>query len=374
MLELLRPIRVGRYELRNRIVMAPMQRSRNDADRVPTPIVAEYYAQRTSVGLMVTEASSVSPLSVGRPGAAAIYRDVQAAGWRRVAQAVHAKGGLIFQQLYHLGRKSDPSRMPDGKIPVAPSAIAGTGQVAGVNGPVPFATPRPLETGEIAGVVAEFARAATNARDAGMDGVEIHGANGYLIDEFLRDGTNRRTDRYGGSAVNRARLLLEVVEAAIGVFGGDRVGVRISPHFRVDGIADSDPAATFGHVASALGGVGIAYLHLIEAAVPGLPQSPPAGIAPLAARLRRAFGGPLIVNGGYTRETGNAAIADGTADLVSFAALVIANPDLPERFRRDAPLNDADRATFYDGGAKGYVDYPALDGSQTASAAVQSRV
>ena len=360
MLELLRPIQVGRYELRNRIVMAPMQRSRNDADRVPTPLVAEYYGQRTSVGLMITEASSVSPLSVGRPGAAAIFRDAQAAGWRRVAQAVHAKGGILFQQLYHLGRKSDPSRMPDGKTPVAPSAIAATGQVAGPNGPVPFATPRPLALDEIPGIVAEFAHAAANARDAGMDGVEIHGANGYLLDEFLRDGTNRRTDKYGGSPANRARLLLEVVEAVIGVFGADRVGVRLSPHFRVDGIADSDPATTFGYVASALRGMGIAYLHLIEAAVPGLPQSPPAGTAPLAADVHRAFGGPMIVNGGYTRETGNAAIASGTADLVSFAALVIANPDLPERFRRSAPLNEPDRASFYEGGAKGYVDYPVL--------------
>jgi N-ethylmaleimide reductase len=364
MLELLRPIRVGRYELRNRIVMAPMQRARNDADRVPTPIVDAYYAQRTSVGLIVSEASSVSPLSVGRPGAAAIFRAAQAEGWRRVAGAVHAKGGLMFQQLYHLGRKSDPSRMPDGAAPVAPSAIAATGQIAGANGPVPFATPRSLETAEIAGVVAEFARAAANARDAGMDGIEIHGANGYLIDQFLRDATNRRTDRYGGSAANRARFLLEVVEAVIGVFGADRVGVRLSPHFGVDGIADSNPAATFGHAASALRDRGIAYLHLIEAAVPGLPQSPPAGVAPLAARLRQMFGGPLIVNGGYTRATGNAAIADGTADLVSFAALVIANPDLPERFRRDAPLNEPDRATFYDGGANGYVDYPALDQMQ----------
>lgn len=374
MQELLRPVKVGRYELRNRIVMAPMQRSRNDADRVPTPIVAEYYAQRATVGLIITEASGVSPLSVGRPGAAAIYRAAQAEGWRRVATAVHAKGGLMFQQLYHLGRKSDPSRMPDGATPVAPSAIAATGQVIGANGPVPFATPRPLETEEIPGVVAEFARAAANAREAGMDGVEIHGANGYLIDEFLRDATNRRTDRYGGSVANRARLLLEVAEAAIGVFGADRVGVRISPHFRIDGIANSDPPATFGHVAAALGGMGIAYLHLIEAAVPALPQSPPEGAAPLAARLRRAFGGPLIVNGGYTRQTGNAAIADGTADLVSFASLAIANPDLPEQFRRNAPLNDPDRPTFYEGGAKGYVDYAALDGAHAASAAVQPRV
>ncbi|HZT51203.1 MAG TPA: alkene reductase [Stellaceae bacterium] len=361
MQELLRPITVGRHRLRNRIVMAPMQRARNDADRVPTPMMAEYYVQRSSVGLQITEASSVSPLSVGRPGAAAIFRPAQAEGWRRIAQAVHAQGGLLFQQLYHLGRKSDPSRMPDGAIPVAPSAIAAHGQVAGANGPTPFAVPRALETGEIAGVVTEFARAAANARAAGMDGIEVHGANGYLLDQFLRDGTNRRTDRYGGSAANRARLLFEVVEAAIGAFGKDSVGVRISPHFRGDGIGDSDPAGTFGHVAAELGRMGIAYLHLVEAVTPGLPQSPPEGMPPLAAWLRRAFGGPLMVNGGYTRESAEAAIVEQRADLVSFAALVIANPDLPERFRRGAPLNAPDRASFYDGDAKGYIDYPALD-------------
>ena len=238
---------------------------------------AEYYAQRAGVGLIVTEASSVSPLSVSRPGAAAIFRERQAEGWRGIAQAVHAKGGVIFQQLYHLGRKSDPSRMPEGTVPVAPSAIAAEGEVAGLNGPVPFATPRALATEEIPGIVAEFRRAAANARGAGMDGVEIHGANAYLIDEFLRDGTNRRTDRYGGTVENRARLLVEVVEAAIGVFGADRVGVRLSPHQRGDGIADSDPAAMFGHAAAALDTLGIAYLHLIEAIAPGLPQSPPDG-------------------------------------------------------------------------------------------------
>jgi N-ethylmaleimide reductase len=361
MIDLLRPIRVGRYELRNRVVMAPMQRARNDAGRVPTPLVAQYYVQRTSVGLMITEASSVSPLSVGRPGAAAIFRPEQAAGWQKVAAAVHEHGGLLFQQIYHLGRKSDPSRMPDGATPIAPSAVAAQGQVAGVNGPVPFATPRAIETDEVPGIVAQYKAATENARAAGMDGIEIHGANGYLIDQFLRDGVNRRTDRYGGSVANRARFLLEVVEAAIGVFGADRVGIRLSPHFRIDGSADSDVAAIYGHVASALRELRIAYVHLVEAQEPGLHQSPPEGCAPLAAALRRAFGGPLIINGAYTLESGNAAIAAGLADLVSFGTLIIANPDLPERFRRAAPLNPPDRATFYDGGATGYIDYPALE-------------
>ncbi|HUZ75298.1 MAG TPA: alkene reductase [Stellaceae bacterium] len=364
---LLEPVRVGACALRNRMVMAPMARARSDQDRVPTPMMADYYAQRASVGLIVTEASSVGPLSVSRPGAAAIFRERQAEGWRRIAAAVHAKGGVIVQQIYHLGRKSDPSRMPEGTAPVAPSAIAAQGEVAGLNGPVPFATPRALETGEIPGIVAEFRRAAMNARAAGMDGVEIHGANAYLIDEFLRDGTNRRTDRYGGSVENRARLLVEIVEAAIDVFGADRIGVRLSPHQHGDGIADSDPAAIFGYAAAALDALGIAYLHLIEAMAPGLPQSPPEGAMRLAPIIRRAFRRPLILNGGYTRETAEQAIAEGLCDLVSFGALMIANPDLPERFRRGAPLNPPDRATFYNGGAAGFTDYPALDPQDEAA-------
>ncbi|HUB94922.1 MAG TPA: alkene reductase [Stellaceae bacterium] len=359
-MELLTPVRLGRFALKNRIVMAPMQRARNDAERVPTALMAQYYVQRVSMGLLISEATSVSPLSVGRPGAAAIFRPEQAEGWRHIADAVHKAGGLMFQQLYHLGRKSDPSRMPPGQLPVAPSAIAPKGQVAGLNGPVEFATPRALEIDEIRGIVAQFRDAAARALDAGMDGIELHGANAYLVMQFLSDGTNRRTDRYGGSIENRTRLLVEIVEAVAGVCGLDRLGVRLSPHSRGDGIVDSDPAALYLHVAETLRALGIAYIHVIESAKADTPQSPPPGVRHLAADMRRAFGGPVIVNGGYTLESGNAAIASGTADLVSFAALVIANPDLPERFRRAAPLNPPDRATFYDGGAKGYIDYPAL--------------
>jgi N-ethylmaleimide reductase len=357
---LLEPLRVGRFELKNRIVMAPMQRARNDKDRVPTDIMCEYYVQRATMGLLISEASSVSPLSVGRPGAAAIFREAQAAGWSRVASAVHAHGAVMFQQLYHVGRKSDPSRMPPGEIPVSASAVPAKGQVNGANGPVEFATPRPLATDEVAGVVAQFRQGAANARAAGMDGIEIHGANGYLIMQFLCDGTNRRTDRYGGSIANRARLLCEIVEAVVEVMGKDRVGVRISPHFRTDGIADSDAPALFGHVAAELGRMGIAYLHIIEADHPGLAQSPPDGMRRLAPELRRAFGGPVFVNGGYTFESAERTLAEGAADAVSFAALAIANPDLPERARRKAALNKPDHATFYDGGPKGYIDYPAL--------------
>ncbi len=323
-------------------------------------MVADYYAQRASAGLIVSEASSVSPLSVSRPHASAIYNEVHTRGWQRVADRVHAAGGRIFQQLYHLGRKSDPSRMPEGALPVAPSAIAARGQVNGVNGPIDFAVPRALETAEIADVVGEFKAAAINAKSAGMDGAEIHGANCYLVDQFLRDGSNRRTDRYGGSVANRARFLLEVVDAVVAVFGRERVGVRLSPHARGDGIFDSDPAATFGYAAAALTDLGIAYLHLIEATKPGLPQSPPEGVQPLMAILRRTFRGPLIVNGGYDKASANAVISAGTADLVAFAALYIANPDLVERFRRDAPLNPPDPLSFHQGGAKGYIDYPTL--------------
>ncbi len=323
-------------------------------------MVAEYYAQRASAGLIVTEASSVSPLSVSRPHASAIYNDTHRAGWRQVAERVHAAGGIIFQQIYHLGRKSDPSRMPDGVAPVAPSAVAARGQVNGVNGPVDFALPRALETDEVGAVVGEFRAAARKAQQAGMDGVEIHGANCYLIDQFLRDGTNRRTDRYGGSIENRARLLLEVVDAVIGVFGRDKVGVRLSPHARGDGISGSDPAATFGHAAEALDARGIAYLHLIEAPKPGLPQSPPDGAPPLLPLMRRCFRGPLIVNGGYDQAAANQVIATGAADLVAFAALFIANPDLVDRFRWEAPLNPPDPSSFHVGGAKGYIDYPTL--------------
>jgi N-ethylmaleimide reductase len=359
-MDLFSSFRLGPFELRNRIVMAPMNRARSDANRAPTKMTGEYYAQRATVGLIVTEATSVSPLSVSRPGTSAIYEDVHVAGWRQVAERVHAAGGTIFQQLYHLGRKADPSRMPDGATPVAPSAIAAKGKVAGVNGPVDFAVPRALDADEIPGVVEQFRVAAANAKRAGMDGVEIHGANSYLIDQFLRDATNRRVDHYGGSIANRARLLLEIVDTVCDVIGPERVGVRLSPHAHGDGIADSDPVATYRYAAGALNERGIAYLHLVEVTKPGLPQSPPQGTPPVMPIVRNAFGGALIVNGGYDRDSANELIGSGGADLVAFGALMIANPDLVERFRRRAPLNLPDHATFHQGGANGFIDYPAL--------------
>jgi N-ethylmaleimide reductase len=354
------PLQLGRLQLPNRVIMAPMNRARCDAGRAPTAMVGEYYRQRAGAGLLITEASSVSPMSQSRPNASAIYLDGQVAAWRLVAETVHAAGGRIFQQIYHLGRKSDPSRMPGGAAPVAPSAIAAKGQVAGLNGPVDFALPRTLESDEIPAIVEQFRVAAANAAAAGMDGVEIHGANAYLVDQFLKDKSNRRNDAYGGAIEARARFLMEVTEAAIAEIGADRVGVRISPHLSVDGIGDSDVAASFTHVAGALGKLGIAYLHLVEAVVPGLPQSPPDGTQPLLPAIRAAFPGTLIVNSAYDQTRAEAVIGAGLADAVAFATLYISNPDLVERFRIGAPLAEADPATTHGGGAKGYIDYPAL--------------
>jgi N-ethylmaleimide reductase len=349
--DLFTPTQLGALALPNRVVMAPMTRNRAGAGSVPGALAAEYYRQRASAGLIVTEATQVSPQGVGYPGTPGIHDELQVAGWRRVTDAVHAAGGRIFLQLWHVGRISHPSLQPDGALPVAPSAIAAAGDTFTASGPQPFVTPRALATAEIPGIVAQFENGARLARAAGFDGVEIHGANGYLIDQFLRDGTNRRTDRYGGSLANRARFLLEVTEAVAGVWGPERVGVRLSPQSDFNDMHDSDPRATFGHAALALAPFGLAYLHVVE----------PVGTAtPLALDLKEAFEGPLMVNGGYTRPLAEAVLARGAADLVSFGAPFLANPDLPLRLARNAPLNAPDPATFYGGDAHGYTDYPAL--------------
>ncbi len=349
--DLFTPIQIGPLALPNRVVMAPMTRNRAGAGNVPGALAADYYRQRASAGLIVTEATQVSPQGVGYPGTPGIHDDLQVAGWRRVTDAVHGAGGRIFLQLWHVGRISHPSLQPDGALPVAPSAIAAAGDAFTASGPQPFVTPRALETAEIPGVVAEFENGARRARAAGFDGVEIHGANGYLIDQFLRDGTNHRSDRYGGNLKNRARFLLEVTEAVAHVWGPGRVGVRLSPQSPFNDMQDSDPRATFGHAALALARLGLAYLHVVE----------PAGtLPPLVPDLKEAFCGPLMVNGGYTRALAVAILARGEADLVSFGASFLANPDLPLRFAYDAPLNPPDPATFYGGDARGYTDYPAL--------------
>jgi N-ethylmaleimide reductase len=332
-----------------------MTRNRAGPGNVPTPLNATYYAQRASAGLSVTEATQVSPQGVGYPNTPGIHTDGQVGGWRRVTTAVHAHGGRIFLQLWHGGRISHPSFQPGGAQPVAPSAVQPRGKVLTPRGPRPFVMPRALETEEIPGVVRQFADGARRARDAGFDDVELHAANGYLIDQFLRDGTNHRTDGYGGSVENRARFLLEVTEAVCQVWGADRVGVRLSPVHSFNDMVDSDPERTFVHATERLSEHGLAYLHVIEHLTPEAPE-------PLVTPLLRArFRGPLIVNGGYTQALAEAAVARGAADMVSFAKLFLANPDLPERFAEDAPLNEPDPSTFYGGDERGYTDYPTRD-------------
>ena len=353
---ILTPFQLGPHTLRNRVVMAPMTRSRAGEGNAPTPLTATYYTQRASAGLLITEATQVSPQGVGYPFTPGIHSDAQMKAWKQVTQAVHQKGGLIFLQLWHVGRISHPSLQPEGALPVSASAVAPEGKVFTFTGPQDFVTPRALELAEIPGVVEQFAHGARLALEAGFDGVEIHGANGYLIDQFLRDGTNHRTDAYGGPVENRARFLVEVVEAVVGVWGADRVGVRLSPTSPFNSMSDSDPVATFGHAARELDRFGLAYLHLVE----------PVGTQVVAPVVRQLFHGPMILNGGYDLATGDAAIASGAADLVSFGQLYLANPDLPERFAEGAPLNPADPTTFYGGSEKGYVDYPTRDAVSTA--------
>jgi N-ethylmaleimide reductase len=362
---LFQPLQVGAVKLAHRIVMAPLTRMRaRQPGDAPHALNAEYYGQRASQGgLIIAEATDISENARGYPGAPGSYSDEQVAGWREVTDAVHAKGGFIFLQIWHTGRISHSSMQPGGALPVAPSAIAAPGQhMTRTFESVAFETPRALETDEIAGIVAQYRQAALRAREAGFDGAEIHGANGYLIDQFLQDGTNRRTDRYGGPIENRARFLTEVVDAVTGAIGADRTGIRLSPWGKFNGMSDSDPAALYTYVAGELGRRGLAYLHVIEpradqnsdtnALDPNAPDA--------ASRFKRIFGGPLIAAGGFTQQTAEKVVGAGHADAVAFGRLFIANPDLPERFRRGAPLNRYDRSTFYGGDARGYTDYPSL--------------
>jgi N-ethylmaleimide reductase len=358
-IDIFSPFKLGPLMLPNRVVMAPMTRNRAGPGNSPGPLNATYYAQRASAGLIVTEATQVSPQGVGYPGTPGIHGAAQVAGWKGVTEAVHAAGGRIFLQLWHVGRISHPSLQPDGALPVAPSAIAPAGQAMTGDGLKPFVTPRALETAEIAGIVEDYRRGARNARAAGFDGVELHGANGYLIDQFLRDGSNRRADRYGGSAANRMRFLIEAIEAVVAEWGADRVGVRLSPTNPFNDMTDSNPAATFAAAVGELDRFGLAYLHVVEP-VAGDPV--PAGEMPDIAFFRRLWRGALMGNKGYDLARANAAIRARLADLISFAALFLANPDLPARFRRGGPFNPPDRKTFYGGAAAGYTDYPAIAG------------
>ena len=347
------PLKMGPYTLANRLVMAPLTRNRAGADNVPQPMNVEYYRQRASAGLIISEGSQISPSAVGYPATPGIHSAEQIAGWKQVTDAVHSRGGRIFLQLWHCGRVSHPSLLPDGALPVAPSAIQPAGQAFTYQGPQPFVTPRALEIGEIPGIVEDYRKAAQYALAAGFDGVEIHAANGYLLDQFIRDGSNQRSDAYGGSLENRSRLLLEVTQAVSGVWGADRVGVRFSPINSFNDMRDSDPQKTFDFMASALNAFGLAYLHGMELTF-GSEEKPDFDFA----RFRRCFKGMYMANGGYDKARADAALASGYADLVAFGALFIANPDLSERFTQNAPLNTPDPSTFYGGTEKGYTDYP----------------
>ncbi len=348
------PVKVGPYTLPNRMVMAPMTRLRA-IDSVPQPLMATYYAQRVSAGLIVTECTMVSPLSLGYMNCPGIYSSEQVAGWREVTEAVHAKGGRIFLQLWHSGRVSHPSLL-GGELPVAPSAVAATGSLHTPEGKRTLETPRALETHEIPEIIEQFRKGAENALAAGFDGVELHGAFGYLIDQFLQDGSNQRTDEYGGSIEKRSRFLLEVVEAVSSVWGADRVGIKLSPSNTFYGMFDSNPKATFGYVIDALNRFGLGYLHLMEPNEVDLATRDV--LQSVTSLFRPIFKGTLITNGGYDQEKGNAILASDDADLVSFGKLFIANPDLPKRFELKAPLNAPDPKTFYAPDEKGYTDYP----------------
>ncbi|MDO9710818.1 alkene reductase [Paracraurococcus lichenis] len=354
--DLFQPARLGPLTLPNRIVMAPLTRSRTGSRGIPGAMNAEYYRQRASAGLIIAEATQISGQGQGYAYTPGIHDEAQVEGWRRVTEAVHQAGGRIVLQLWHVGRISHESLQPGGALPVAPSAVRPEGQAFTEAGFQPHPTPRALETDEIPGIVADYRRAAENAKRAGFDGVEIHAANGYLIDQFLRDKTNRRTDRYGGSIENRTRFLLEVTEAVTQVWGGDRVGVRISPASPANDIADSNPQALFGYAVEQLNRFGLAYLHVVEGATGG-----PRDVIPFDfLALRRAFNGAYMANNGYDLALAQQVLREDRADLIAFGRPFIANPDLVERLRTGAPLNELDRNTLYGGDAKGYIDYPAL--------------
>lgn len=343
------PLRLGALTLPNRIIMAPLTRCRAGAGRVPTDLMREYYVQRASAGLILTEATSVDPMGVGYPDTPGIWSDEQVAGWKKITDAVHAAGGRIVLQLWHVGRVSDPIYL-NGALPVAPSAIAAAGHVSLVRPMKPYVTPRALELNELPRIVSAYKLGAVNALRAGFDGVELHGANGYLLDQFLQDNANHRTDGYGGPVENRARLALEATDAVISIWGADRVGYHINPRGGSHGIKDSNPAATFGYLARELGRRKLAFLCSRETL--DAPR--------LGPDLKRAFGGPFIANDSFTAENARAVLAAGEADAVAWGKLFIANPDLPRRLQLGAPLNTPDQTTFYGGDARGYTDYPVL--------------
>ena len=358
-MKLLEPCKLGSRPLPNRIVMAPLTRRRAEAGKVPGEMVARYYEQRAGAGLIITESTEVDPRSAGmpptRPG---LFNRAQMEGWRRVVQHVHGADGRIWVQLSHLGRAAHGLMLRDGAEPVGPSPIAAAGNAFTPAGPLPFPVPQALDLAGITEIVGQFANSADLALQAGFDGIEIHAANGYLVDQFLRSGSNRRQDAYGGAPANRTRFLAEVTEAVVNVVGPDRVGVRLSRWSDFNGMSDDDPAATFGSAVDLLDQLGIAYLHVIG---PEDDRAPDAGM--LLDEIRRRFGGAIILAQGYDAASAEAALQAGQADLIAFGKAFLANPDLPERIRVQATLNAPDPSTFYAGGERGYLDYPKLSSS-----------
>jgi len=360
--KLFEPLKLGPITLPNRFVMAPLTRNRAVEGLVPSPLAVEYYGQRASAGLLITEASQVSQQGQGYQDTPGIYSSEQVAGWRKVTDRVHARGGRIFLQLWHVGRISHTLLQPNGAAPVAPSEIRARGKTFVGGTFTEISQPRALELSEIPGIVESFRRGAANAMAAGFDGVELHGANGYLLDQFAKDGTNKRTDAYGGSIENRARLMLEVAKAVTAEAGAERTGIRISPVTPANDISDSNPQPLFDYIVDRLNALRLVYIHVIEGATGG-----PRDIAPFDyASLRRRFNGAYIANNGYDLELANKVLVAKEADLIAFGKLFLANPDLVERFKRGAPLNAPDKATFYGGGAKGYTDYPTLEAADAA--------
>ena len=349
---------LGDLALPNRVLMAPLTRSRSkQPGDIPWELNAEYYAQRASAGLIIAEATQVSPMGKGCAFTPGIHSDEQVAGWKLVTDAVHAAGGRIYLQLWHVGRISHVDVLPEGEVPVAPSAIPAQSQtyISADSGMVGVSEPRALAADELPGVIDEFRQGALRAKAAGFDGVEIHGANGYLLDQFTRDSSNKREDDYGGSIENRIRLPLEIAAAVVEVWGGGNVGYRVSPVGTFNDMSDSDPVATFGALAKGLSDLGLGYIHVAEAFA-GQERD-----EATCEAVRKAFDGVYIANGGYTAETGAARIAGGAADAIAYGTLYISNPDLPARIKQGGPYTDADGATFYGGTAKGYTDYPSLD-------------
>jgi N-ethylmaleimide reductase len=361
--KLFEPYQLGPLTLPNRLVMAPLTRNRAvPPGMVPSPLAVEYYGQRASAGLLITEASQVSQQGQGYQDTPGIYSKEQIAGWRKVTDRVHEKGGRIFIQLWHVGRISHTSLQPNGGEPVAPSAVRAKGKTFVGGAFVEISEPRALELSEIPGIIDDFKRGAANALEAGFDGVEIHGANGYLLDQFAKDGANKRTDAYGGGIENRAKLMLEVSKAVSAEAGANRTGIRISPVTPANDISDSNPQPLFDHIVDGLNALKLVYLHVVEGATGG-----PRDIAPFDyASLRKRFGGAYVANNGYDVELAVKTLAAGAADLIAFGKPFISNPDLVERLKKGAPLNEWDKATFYGGGAKGYTDYPTLAAAEAA--------